>query len=357
MNRISSDGGPPAAGAEASGGAPPWNAQPQAQGRSGSKTGRDAAAHGSGDEPVALQKIFVGGVPQEMSKDDFYSFFDSIARVKRAWLQKCYTSKAQRSLPHRGFGFVIFQEAEAVERLLPLRGGAGCHWDKENILCRYLMTPEGRRLEIKRATPSSKKSVGAAGGPGTAPGGSMVVPSSLPPFQSRPPQQQLPLHLPNLHQHQWQAQGQLEQQSGALPFMWNQQPQQSLPYPGPQQHAHHGSQPYHGPHPPHMLMPMAGAEMSGSGVMCKTVMSPQMAQMVPSMQDHSSAAQGIIPMGMWAHPSNSAPQPYYNDNVSQQCGMMPATQGVMQVPMPPPLPQGMQGYGFGMSPMQGQPPR
>merc|ERR1712060_682150 len=44
---------------------------------------------------------------------------------------------------HRGFGFVIFEDANAIELLLG------------NAQSRFLILPDGRKLEVKRAVSSS----------------------------------------------------------------------------------------------------------------------------------------------------------------------------------------------------------
>jgi len=89
------------------------------------------------------KKVFVGGIPQEMGQTEFFHFFNNLAAVKKAWLQK-YRPAPGSSRPvhnHRGFGFVIFQDDTAVDRLL---GSTG--------FSRFFPLPEaGRQLEVKRA--------------------------------------------------------------------------------------------------------------------------------------------------------------------------------------------------------------
>jgi len=100
--------------------------------------------------PAQVRKIFVGGIPQSMTQEDFGAVFSQYGRVKRAWLQRHRATDraagggggaAQRN--HRGFGFVIFHDGSAVERLL----GAGSS--------RFIPLPDGRRLEVKRAVSST----------------------------------------------------------------------------------------------------------------------------------------------------------------------------------------------------------
>lgn len=94
--------------------------------------------------PSQSRKVFVGGVPQEMGQDDLYRFFNEHAPVKKAWLQKYRAaSTANPSNNHRGFGFVIFMEAKAVDDLLGPNQS------------RFFYPPGGGKLEVKRAVSSS----------------------------------------------------------------------------------------------------------------------------------------------------------------------------------------------------------
>jgi hypothetical protein len=97
------------------------------------------------------RKVFVGGVPQDLNQDDLYAIFSEYAGVKKAWLQKCRASEdgSGTSNPpqnHRGFGFVIFHNPNAIEELL---GGSPS---------RFIVLRSGAKLEVKRALSSSKMS-------------------------------------------------------------------------------------------------------------------------------------------------------------------------------------------------------
>lgn len=89
--------------------------------------------------------MFVGGIPQTMTQDDLYAIFSEVAGVKKAWLQRQRTAVTTMAPPrnHRGFGFVIFHDGTAVEKLL----GKG--------ISRFYPLADGRKLEIKRAVSSS----------------------------------------------------------------------------------------------------------------------------------------------------------------------------------------------------------
>lgn len=102
------------------------------------------SGNGSGP-PRQAGKVFVGGVPQDMSQDDLYNIFSEYGGVKKAWLQSYRTAgRINQSPPHnhRGFGFVIFYDGSSVDVLL------GKNYS------RYLQLQDGR-LEVKRAVPSS----------------------------------------------------------------------------------------------------------------------------------------------------------------------------------------------------------
>lgn len=126
-----------------------WGAEPTSQKQTTPNT------------PSSMQdrKVFVGGVPQEMHQERFHAAFSVFARVKRAWLQKCGASTHGHCLPHRGFGFVIFQEDGAVDGLL----GPGA-------FSRFVMLSGGLRVEVKRAVPSNRgqgpqRDLGGGGAP------------------------------------------------------------------------------------------------------------------------------------------------------------------------------------------------
>lgn len=94
------------------------------------------------------RKVFVGGVPQDLNQDDLYAIFSEYAGVKKAWLQKCRAgddgSVSSPPQNHRGFGFVIFHDAQAIDDLL----GSGSS--------RFIVLRNGTKLEVKRALSSNK---------------------------------------------------------------------------------------------------------------------------------------------------------------------------------------------------------
>jgi len=94
-----------------------------------------------------VRKVFVGGIPQEMTQMDVHKFFSQFAVVKRAWLQKYRPQgpqqDSQKAGNHRGFGFVIFHDEEAVNTLLG------------DSYSRFFQLPDGKKLEVKRAVSSN----------------------------------------------------------------------------------------------------------------------------------------------------------------------------------------------------------
>jgi len=123
--------------------------QPENEGRRGSRChggGGGGRGGGSGAPRPQAGKVFVGGVPQDMSQDDLYKVFSEFGRVKKAWLQSYRSNSRVSSGPpnnHRGFGFVIFYDGEAVDNMIG---------KKTNM---YIKLRDGRRLDVKRAVPSS----------------------------------------------------------------------------------------------------------------------------------------------------------------------------------------------------------
>jgi hypothetical protein len=89
-----------------------------------------------------IRKIFVGGIPQSMDQNSLYKLFSKTGKVKKAWLQMFHADSPEGQGPikkHRGFGFVIFAEKEAVDQLL------GDEFSK------VIYFGDGVRLEVKRA--------------------------------------------------------------------------------------------------------------------------------------------------------------------------------------------------------------
>lgn len=87
------------------------------------------------DEQEKTAKIFVGGVSQEASEEDFESFFAQFGRVVDATLMMDKDTGRPR-----GFGFVTFDSDAAVEKCL--------EYQPLEIL--------GKQIEVKRAQPRGK---------------------------------------------------------------------------------------------------------------------------------------------------------------------------------------------------------
>jgi len=89
------------------------------------ETGTDVVGESS------LKKIFCGGIPQDMPQNELYTAFTDICgpgTVKKAWVQKVKSEQKHgasgAAQNHRGFGFVIFNKSETVDRLLGSIGAA-----------------------------------------------------------------------------------------------------------------------------------------------------------------------------------------------------------------------------------------
>lgn len=138
-----------------------------------------------------LRKVFVGGIPQDMGQDDLYTVFSEFAGVKKAWLQRHRNHGSPNSRPpqnHRGFGFVIFYDSNAVDQLLG------------NNPARFIVLKDGRKLEVKRAVSNTDMTNdGAAPSPASPQGnnssnGNGAAPMPAPGNAKWP----LPLPLPPL---------------------------------------------------------------------------------------------------------------------------------------------------------------
>lgn len=87
------------------------------------------------DEQEKTSKIFVGGVSQEATEDDFTTYFEQFGRVVDATLMMDKDTGRPR-----GFGFVTFDSEAAVERVLE-------HQPLEIM---------GKAIEVKKAQPRGK---------------------------------------------------------------------------------------------------------------------------------------------------------------------------------------------------------
>jgi hypothetical protein len=104
-------------------------------------------APASADKPSEKQcrKVFVGGIPQSIDHNELYKLFNKISKVKKAWLQMFHADKENETISdtagkrHRGFGFVIFSEARAVDQLLG------------EEFAKFISVGDDLRLEVKRA--------------------------------------------------------------------------------------------------------------------------------------------------------------------------------------------------------------
>jgi len=112
---------------------------------------------------LQARKVFVGGIPQSVDQNGLYQMFSNIGKVKKAWLQLFHNDRAATQNPstkkHRGFGFVIFYEKQAIDQLLG------------NDLSRFISFGN-EKLEVKRAfgktsecTPDHQPSTGKSNKP------------------------------------------------------------------------------------------------------------------------------------------------------------------------------------------------
>eukprot|EP00826_Nyctotherus_ovalis_P012375 TRINITY_DN1326_c0_g2_i2.p1 TRINITY_DN1326_c0_g2~~TRINITY_DN1326_c0_g2_i2.p1 ORF type:complete len:332 (+),score=62.44 TRINITY_DN1326_c0_g2_i2:207-1202(+) len=85
------------------------------------------------------RKIFVGGLPHELSEEAFGRYFERYGKVVH-----CQIMKDRDTSKPRGFGFVTFDSEEAVERVI------------RNLKEHKFM---GKWVECKKATPSAKTAV------------------------------------------------------------------------------------------------------------------------------------------------------------------------------------------------------
>jgi hypothetical protein len=91
---------------------------------------------------VQVRKIFVGGSPHNIDQNSLYKLFNKFAKVKKAWLQMFRADSPvgrSHSKKHRGFGFVIFADKDAVDSLLG------------DAFSKFIAFGDGLTLDVKRA--------------------------------------------------------------------------------------------------------------------------------------------------------------------------------------------------------------
>merc|ERR1712048_811912 len=87
-----------------------------------------------------MGKIFVGGIPQSVDSTDLYKLFSKVAKVKKAWLQTYSQERCvSNARKHRGFGFIIFSDKQAVDQLLG------------EDTSKFVKFGDGLEFEVKRA--------------------------------------------------------------------------------------------------------------------------------------------------------------------------------------------------------------
>eukprot|EP00931_Biecheleriopsis_adriatica_P097025 TRINITY_DN7078_c0_g1_i2.p1 TRINITY_DN7078_c0_g1~~TRINITY_DN7078_c0_g1_i2.p1 ORF type:complete len:348 (+),score=66.06 TRINITY_DN7078_c0_g1_i2:68-1111(+) len=94
------------------------------------------------------RKLFVGGIPQEMDQDTLHEEFSRFGAVKKAWIQRAREGSKSGPAFHRGFGFVIFRDDDAFERLL------------DGELSKFIFLSGGCKVEVKRALSSREMTAG-----------------------------------------------------------------------------------------------------------------------------------------------------------------------------------------------------
>lgn len=140
------------------------------------------------DEPMQNRKVFIGGIPQEMTQLELEAVLKSHGgRVKKVWLQKHRSegkgqSKDSQNRNHRGFGFAIFCDSHTVDELL---GGPSAK-------SKFIKMECGRSLEVKRAVSSNAIKARQAESPSPASARKEASSPAAPkedPAPSSPPQQ------------------------------------------------------------------------------------------------------------------------------------------------------------------------
>lgn len=94
--------------------------------------GNSYSGYECGNEHIRTKKIFVGGLPANMSVEEFKRYFERFGRITDVVVM-------QDSLTHRprGFGFITFDSEDSVQ----------------SVMMRSFHDLNGRQVEVKRAVP------------------------------------------------------------------------------------------------------------------------------------------------------------------------------------------------------------
>jgi len=108
---------------------------------------------------LQARKVFVGGIPQTLDQNGLYHMFSKFGKVKKAWLQLFHADRGagqqSKEKKHRGFGFVIFYETNAIDQLLGADFSRFACFDDLKLEVKRAVgkTPEQQILAERSATP------------------------------------------------------------------------------------------------------------------------------------------------------------------------------------------------------------
>ena len=99
-------------------------------------TGQGGHINGMGDSDSKFRKIFVGGLPHNLTQPEFKAYFEQFGP-----LDDCVILLDKRTQKPRGFGFVTYQNLEDVDKVMANK-------DKHQI--------QGKWVDCKRSVPVSE---------------------------------------------------------------------------------------------------------------------------------------------------------------------------------------------------------
>eukprot|EP00117_Sycon_ciliatum_P017583 scpid36180/ scgid16521/ RNA-binding protein Musashi homolog 2 len=112
------------------------------------------------DKAKRTNKVFVGGLPGNLTEDEMKAFFETKGKVDAVSLMMDPVTKR-----HRGFGFVIFEDASVVDLLVEA----------------HYITVNGKVVEIKKAKPRNEMFPELYGAPAPAGAGGALARQSAAP--------------------------------------------------------------------------------------------------------------------------------------------------------------------------------
>ncbi|KAF3447473.1 hypothetical protein FNV43_RR12659 [Rhamnella rubrinervis] len=124
---------------------------------------------------IRTRKIFVGGLPTDLTEEEFKNYFERFGRVTDVVVMHDSTTHRPR-----GFGFITYDSEDSVE----------------NVMQNNFHELNGRLVEVKRAVPKEESNFNGNGG-GRRPFGITYAPGNYSPYSPRYALSYMPYYMYN----------------------------------------------------------------------------------------------------------------------------------------------------------------